>query len=493
MFLWLFRASRNWQAILDLIPCMRHHLYDNPSPTRCPSGANTLSAMVAGRAPGDTGDEFSTIFKERFCVAALDIAEELGEPLGSLGVLYDEVMNTGTIRGAKLSLRRFRNDKAYQADLEAGLSQFDQGRGQLLCLVRQTSKAESARLQSRGFRFLALRNLSDMLAVDLRVQHGEVMRYFERMQDYSRHDQLLEPGVHLACFAMRAKVSGGFDVLVRQHARSQPICKPLSFDRLEEWQIALLKDMDGWPLVKCLKELVEYADGQDRQTFTAKLCDALKEFLQEDLRDNLFLDSVFVAPIQAPCRGINTSGVPDQTTLITLRILLPIHWRISNPELTFSPLNLLRCQQYVYPNSPDHGIFARKVHREFAPIVDSTTHSTVVYRTPSQGPTPPSPCKTTTTSQRKTWWALTSWDKRWSGACESEAGLEKADGGSDSQAWGGILVSEQVNVNVEEVFGAGHIELEETTGPVSIEAVQADLQDSECFVDRLFAMCVKDR
>lgn len=500
VFLWLFRVSRNWQAIVHLIPCMRHHLHDHPSSTRAPSGAGTLSSLLAGRAPDDTADDYSVIFKESFCVAASEIADELGESFEDLGVLYDEVMNTGTTTASKLSFKRVLSKATPRLpDLEAGqLSGKSFGRGQLLCLVRRTNKAEAALLQSRGFRFTSLNHVYESLAEDLQVRQAEVMVHFGRMQNYARSERILEPGVHLACFAIRAKVGGGFDVLVRENARNQLPSKQTSVEHLEDWHRAMLQKIDGWSVSACLKSLREQATTPAELDLATELMDSITN-LAEDVADPLFQEALVVAePIAAPCRAPSGSHAPGRATLIALRLILPIHSRPSTPRLIFSPLSLFRCQQYVYANSPDHEVFARRVHREFAPIVDSTTYSTVVYRSPSQGPLPLTLSKPN--PSRKTWWALTSLERRWSGACESESSSEKTSSGAgDRQSWGGILVSEEVNINVEEPLGPGAVKMEDVTsvsadgGASAVAPGDREFEDSDCFVDRLFAICAGRR
>ena len=44
---------------------------------------------------GDPIEHYSAVFRELFCVAAAEIAEDIQFPLHNLGVLFDDVVPTG--------------------------------------------------------------------------------------------------------------------------------------------------------------------------------------------------------------------------------------------------------------------------------------------------------------------------------------------------------------------------------------------------------------
>ena len=89
IFSWLFRASRNWRCISDFVPYMRQHTRSQKLGSRSASldGSNTE------KYPSDP----SVTFKELFCLAVHDLAYALDFPLREAGVLYDKILDTGSI------------------------------------------------------------------------------------------------------------------------------------------------------------------------------------------------------------------------------------------------------------------------------------------------------------------------------------------------------------------------------------------------------------
>ncbi|KAI9882403.1 MAG: hypothetical protein M1823_005848 [Watsoniomyces obsoletus] len=499
IFHWAFRASRNWRAMTDLIPCMRHHLHDDTTPI-------TTYQMTSGGTeaiPVDEADEQTIRYREMFCVAAADLAKQMGEPLDHLGTLYDEIVNTGTVEPSKSPMAGLLHASTAAAkaarrpsDLEAALPSLTPfGPGQLLFLVRRTDKTEADRLQSIGFRFTALSLIHETLAETLQVSPTEVMMHLEGMQHYatSTTERTLEAGVHLVCFALRATVGGTFDVLVRRNARNLLPSRPLGLAALDDSHVALLLRMTGWTVTDCLDWLRQQgwmvSNSEKDSSFAAQLGAALTG-LANDLGEDMFKQARLVSePVHAPCRGGNESYFGGRATLIALRLMVPIHARAPNPRRhVFLPLSFFKCQQYAYGPATAHEAFARQVHREFAPVVESTTQSTVVYRPPSEAVPRLIPTPRAATGQRRSWLGLTSLEKRWSHVCTPEPPKTAPE----SRPWGGILVSQEVNVNVDAMaltpVEGGSVEGDSTVVGMSMGSIgmaSAEVTDGETFVDRL--------
>ena len=88
IFSWLFRVSRNWSSVWDIVPHMRQHIRIGHSGSRSYS------------LDGISGDEPmnpATLFKELFCVTAHDLACSVEVPLMEVGSLYDKILDTGSI------------------------------------------------------------------------------------------------------------------------------------------------------------------------------------------------------------------------------------------------------------------------------------------------------------------------------------------------------------------------------------------------------------
>ena len=521
IFHWAFRASRNWRAMVDLIPCMRHHLHDdsapialyrNPSPTGPGQGSPSASA--------DEPDEQTIRFQEIFAVAASDLAKQMGEPLDHLGVLYDEVVMTGTRDTTKSYLfgsasssvmaGRFRRC----SDLESA-SPPRHGPGQLLFLVRGANKSGADRLRAHGFRFTAVPLVFEALAETLQVHPAEVMSQLESMRLYATtmSERCLEKGVHVACFGLRASVAGAFDVLVRRTTRNLLPSSPLGLAALDDSQVAFLRRLDG---LTVMAEATESGNGDGRSSssttgggdgdgsigekagvgFATRFRHALSS-LMDDLDDPLFHEARLMSgPVYMPGHGGADSYFATQATIIAFRLMVPIHARASNPRrYLFSPLAFFRCQQYAYGPSSDHEVFSRRMHRDFAPVVESTTQSTVVYRPASEAIPRLTPSRHGTPGQRRAWWDLSSLERRWSQVCTPEVSKTAPE----PRSWGGILVSQEVNVNIDAVQltpmdGAGfHLEGEDSLALGSSGIASADVGDRETFVDQLLVHWVEGR
>ncbi|KAL2073274.1 hypothetical protein VTL71DRAFT_10598 [Oculimacula yallundae] len=375
VFLWIFRASRNWLAISHLFPGMRRHLLRTGIKARMGS----LDEAALFKESGTPIDDYSIVFRELFCLAVTELAADLHQPIEKLGVLYDEVVTTGM--GAKVS-EKGQSSVATMAssmlDLERdGNDGSSLGKGQLLFLVSRADRFQVERLEAIGFRFANLSSVTIIIANSLRVGARVLARRLEVMQTYYTDHHILEPGVHLGCFAIRASLAvgrRGFDVLVRRDAKNQLPTMQAPFASLEPWQISYLETMDAKTVSAVGKQLYKDSkptnkSGKERH-FAKDLFKTL-EALKTEIEDPLFNDSMLIArPFEIPCRAKDKESSPGVALLIAFRTILPLHSRAPGRKLTFTPLDLFKTQQRVYDNSPDHTFFARSIYREFVPLLD---------------------------------------------------------------------------------------------------------------------------
>ncbi|RDW60762.1 hypothetical protein BP6252_12145 [Coleophoma cylindrospora] len=372
VYLWIFRTTRNWSSVANLLPGMRHHIYR----TGLKSSRNrTTSEIDLATDQGLPIEDYSLVFRELFCVAAADLAEDLHLPLEDVGVLFDAIISTGQRAAPKPKSGMKRDTPDSSVDLERnGLALPVFGRGQLLFLVSQASRREAEHLQAAGYRFANAQNVLPILARSMQVSSEEIAGHLESMKEFVKETKILEPGVHLACFAIRASVRGGFDVLVRKDARNQLPTMQLPFDRLEKWQADYLKNLDSHSVSSVINTLTKSSKSPSfsvrEQTFATQFLTAL-ESLKQAIDDPFFGEALLIAkPIEAPCRGSTENSQPGTATLLAFRLIAPIHSQAPGTRLEFIPLGFFRAQQHVYKNSPDHAVFARKTYREFAPVVE---------------------------------------------------------------------------------------------------------------------------
>ena len=323
---------------------------------------------------GDNGEhleDYSIIFRELFCVAAAELADQLNQPIENIGVLFDEILATGQ-NGYKA---RNRHSTSGLVDLErAAMEPQVLGRGQLLFVTKRASIRDAENLQNAGYRFAGIHNVVDILARSMQVNAYDLTGQFVNMRDYAKETSLLEPGVHMAYFAIRASVSGGFDVLVPKKARSQLPTMQLPYANLDKWQIEFLSEFDGLSVTECLKglkgKLVLPGLSHKEEAFARQFHNTLQDF-RDEINDPSFLEALLVAKaVLAPCRGVGEDSSPSQAMLISFRSIVPIHSRFLDPKFEYIPLTFFKIQQHVYKNSPDHAVFARKIHREFGPILN---------------------------------------------------------------------------------------------------------------------------
>lgn len=452
---------------------MKEHLISNESSRQfCPGHGTTP----------DTGAEldvdFGLIFKELFCVAAQELADEIHQPLDKMGVLYEDVMATGTVAEQFLTNSQIAQQKgtaqsSSPPDLESGNVPFMFGKGQFLFAVRQLTKQDASRLSASGFRFAVTSQIAFTLSRSMQVPQEEVLNRLDRMREYSSAEKMMEPGVHIACFSLHPSIRRGFDVLVYSHARNILPFASLPLDHITQWQLDILSRMDDWSLTTCLRWLKGngggFTDPQD-QAFCQKMLRAISS-LAESINDSSFSQAKFSSRrIMVPCRPSPRSYTPGKCTVFFFRIVMGIHNRISGPQFTLSPLPFFNAQQQVYTGVADHENFLLQLHREFAHCSENkelTRKGSAGGITPSSsGITPPS-----SPTPSINWHGIRkSRLSRTASLLESTIASEVDDDDNNSTktnmnspglpnpnpAFGGIMVSNQVTVDITEHSKNGH-------------------------------------
>jgi hypothetical protein len=387
-FLWMFRTSRYWPGISTLIPAMRNHLIRTGVRRRFGSGAeleiNDQEMVV---------EHYPMVFKELFCLAAADLAEDLKQPIENLGILYDEIVPTGQDLKSKI-----RGKSEMTLDVERdGMSPASVGSGQLLFLVKCVNRQDAERLQGAGFRFANIQKVLPLLSSILRVPAKGFKARLDMMRDYANEHRMLDPGVHLALFAVRASLAPdghGFDVLARIDAKNVLPTMQLPFDNLEAWHVDYLKRVDNSNVTSLIKFFFKEAKPSNpslEERDFAKTFLVTLEALKEEINDPFFNDATLIAnPIKAPCQAPDPDSPPGTASLITFRMIVPLHCRAPGRKLIFAPLNYFNVQQHCYKNSPEHNFFARMTHREFESTIGIRAQTQDVRPSSHFGSTPQS-------------------------------------------------------------------------------------------------------
>jgi hypothetical protein len=502
LFHWMFQVSRNWTGISSILHTMGNHLAQLPR-----AGRDGKVTLVDDN--GKLIENYDVIFKELFCLAAVSLADKMKENITNVGALWDEILPTGAgtlkrYRHAEIDTILDRESKASSPrssragdDLAEkgehwGTGHLEISRGSLMFLVRRLENPRDAeRLEAAGFRFAEVAQVSNIIGTSMQIKARDLPRKLQSMARYADENTMMEPGVHVGFFGVRARVySHGFEVLVQKGARNLMPSMQMPLERLEPWQVDFIHQLDRMSVpALCLKLDAMKKLSPREMLFASQLCDtveALRAWVDDPIFDEAILTSKIV---QAPCYASpsQSSSSPANTcTLITLRMVIPIHAHITSPKCEFVPLSLFKIHQMVYKDSPQHAAFARSVHRDILPIISTVSLAapSPTFRrgrrgslergrfspfarfgrsTPALYPVDGDGNPIPTAMRRRSGAASNHSDstvKLWSGSNHDTRPSDAGDRHrSDSQGpapFGGIMVSQEIKVDVEE--GASHVE-----------------------------------
>jgi hypothetical protein len=338
---------------------------------------NDVDQAIAGNTLLQTVERYSKIFRERFCIAAAEIAGDIKTPLQDIGVLFDEIITTCQKRK---EISEQETEQKREADPENSISSPSIRGDQLLLLVSRVRRRKAADLQASGYRFANISNVLTRLIQKMQVDRDNLSRQLQAMSDYV-DEGILEHGIYLACFIIRPSIQSEFDVLVCNDVRNQIPTLRLPLDQLESWAVDYLQTLDGLSVATCtayLSRFLSTAVNQSKeQLFVMQLLETLKDFIQKVAEPFINDALLFAQAIQAPCRGVSKNAQLRRATLITFTLLAPIPCLAKDSKYRFTPLRFFETRQHVYKNSLDQDIFAYNTFCEFAPFLDLDTESSV--------------------------------------------------------------------------------------------------------------------
>lgn len=409
LFHWMFQASRNWSSITSIIGGIRNHLSHLPHRER----DNSREGIKLITDHGELIDNYEVIFRELFCAAAAGLADKMKTPLTNVGILWDEILATGGGgHAAHVQARRRQQDverivdndglgprregglpegttkvssfedlaeKGLFSNRQQGQQQHQQaqefGRGSLMFLVRRVdSNRDMESLAAAGYRFAELHQVSGIIGSTMQIKTRGIEYKLRNMAAYAEENDMLEPGVHVALFGVRARVNNayGFDALARRNVRNLLPSVQMPLVRLDAWQVNFLRQFERMTPHQIARRIDNLKNLQPRDMmFASQLTDSI-EALRGWIEDAIFDEAVLCSKtVEVPCRPVSPGTAPGTCTVITFRIVIPIHLNIESPKCEFVPLNLLKVHQLVYKDAPNHLVFTRSVHREIAPIINA--------------------------------------------------------------------------------------------------------------------------
>ena len=350
----------------------------NTASQSTPPGTATTSEFGFSRL-GDGSDDYETLFKQLFCIAANNLAATLHDTLGNMGVLFGDICNTGTVNRSngmrrlvkKLSAWIGRRHSSNINQAERGSAQrktFSSSSGQLLFLVRRMGKSEAGKLGAIGYKFAPITHVVENLARSLEITTRELLPRLEQMRGIAGKEMLFEAGVHLACFAVRPIFRKGFDVLVRKDAKNLLPTARLPISKLSMPQFNFLRQFDGLTAAACLAKLRRRSTPTSREEdfFCRMFFDALIQ-LKVQLNDTFFDEATLAARVLiAPCPQISSSQRLEYASLLAFRTITDVHG-IGNIDKRYQyiPCPFFLTEQKVYQGFSDIERFANEVREGF--------------------------------------------------------------------------------------------------------------------------------
>lgn len=257
-FQWLYSISWDWNIVVDFLKAMslRFFLLENAeeSPSQGLPYIDRVSILQkrshkrVTRTLGKPSMESScrrqklADFRDRFIDAAGQLAVQLDFPFQRIGVLYDQVMPTGTYRATKLAAKAagisFHNSSKDGDEVGSAYGRptpiFGDGEecqeGAMLFLVREmsqdTTRESEERYLQRGYRLTDTRFLGAHLARLYAVPKKDMDFWLSNLKMYAKRGTrpVVQPGgVYAGLFGVRASMTrfGGLETLVYGFARHQ--------------------------------------------------------------------------------------------------------------------------------------------------------------------------------------------------------------------------------------------------------------------------------
>lgn len=397
LFHWMFQASRNWSSITSIIVGISRHLAHLPRVGR----DNSRGSIKLISEHGELIENYNIIFRELFCVAAAGLADRMKTPLASVGILWDEILPTG-VSGMRAQARARQRQQSEDHDMhgpidgdanpvptdatsledlaEKGMIHQpyqDLGRGSLMFLVRHVQNARDVEsLTAAGYRFAELHQVSGIIGSTMQIKTPSVESKLRTMLMYAKQDAMLEPGVHIGLFGVRARVNNayGFDVLARRNVRNLLPSVQMPLARLDAWHIIFLRQFERMPPHNIARRLESLKISLPKREimFASQLTNSIQALGAWVEDSGIFNEAVLCSrTVQVPCRPISPGSAPGTCTVIAFRLVIPIHLHIESTKCEFVPLNLFKVHQLVYKDLPNHLAFTRSVHRELAPIINA--------------------------------------------------------------------------------------------------------------------------
>ncbi|PLW27954.1 hypothetical protein PCANC_06124 [Puccinia coronata f. sp. avenae] len=234
-FQWLYSISWDWSIIQPFLPRIAARALGL---TTFVPQSTISSAPRIFRSRKEPGTSYTSsknaaqlaLFKDRCLETTQSLANQIGLPVGDMGVFFDNILRTGTraipASGEKAAavIPNDEESSIYSVAFRAPRQQ-----GVMLFLVRELSGENQDTMDNylkRGYRFTDTRWFSPVLADRAAVDKDESDGLLNQLKLYAKRGTkpcVRSGGIYVGFFAVRPSISreGGIDTLVYQFARHQ--------------------------------------------------------------------------------------------------------------------------------------------------------------------------------------------------------------------------------------------------------------------------------
>lgn len=433
VFQWIFRVTRNWAGISDLIPSMRGNLQSDGQ-------IRTSHYEINDSAR-------STTFRELFCITAESIATSLDMTLEKLGCLYEDVLTIGTTMNNG-TIPESTNLGTATPDIRAAINNLEFGKitptvfgkGQMLLLTKTVDNTEAQRLQQLGYSFADVEQVSDNLARSLQIPCGDVEYLMARLHAFSeRQHHVPKKGTYLASFLIQPRPGmKEMDVVVwRANPGQLPMIK-LANNQLDSRQLELLSTFDGLTLDKCLVQIersckLEAGDTAFMQKFRSGIQSLLRECSEETLHSARFsaqqLDMVHGQTQFSEAKVFAFCGIKE--------IYIQSLQSLTLKTIPFSFFNTyLRSQ----PECVDHEMLAKRNRDEFRSLQQAQSDA--------ESPTTLDAIRCMILRKKKSSYSVKSWNAETSSVnSRAKYRLTRSLTAASAHLWSGMVMTSIMNIN----------------------------------------------
>ncbi|KAH6639482.1 hypothetical protein C7974DRAFT_132435 [Boeremia exigua] len=377
VFQWIFRVSRHWGGIADLVPSMREHLHST-------GYLQTTSPSTAAESRSSFSSEddstYSATFRELFCVTAYEIAKTLDTSLQNLGCLYGEVVTTGTSMSMARAVFKDAHDRkeilaaeVANKDIETGMANpILFGRGQMLVLTKMANATEVKRLQNLGYHFANIDQVGDNLARSLQVTREDLHEMVESWHTYSKMGPSVpSSGTYLASFLLQpAPGMRGLDIIVpRANPERLPMVK-LADGELSLRELKLLVGFNSLSLDDCLARTGQRTglETEEEDAFLERFRNTMLDLLH-DAPESALHRAIFSAKQLDIVHGVAGPQERSPATVFAFCGIKEIYIQsLQSTALKCVPMSFFQTCLRSYPGSPDHQILAIRNHKEFSTL-----------------------------------------------------------------------------------------------------------------------------